>query len=453
MRQIYVKDIINVVEGTLLCGSEECEITDIQTDSRLVKQGDLFVALIGEKEDGHKYLKSAVQQCSACFTMEHDQAEEWMEQSGACVIRVEDTLTAMQRLAAYIKKRYPLPTVGVTGSVGKTTTREMIATALGSGKKVFETIKNYNSQVGVPLTFAKLDDSYEIAVLEMGMSDFGEMERLADMIQPETAVVTCIGVSHIEQLKTKEAIRDEKLQIAKYMTEDDIIYLNGDDPLLYQCKNMMTPKIVWYGINDGCDYRARNIRMEGWDTVFEIITPKETLPVKLKVWGEHNVKNALVAIAVANQYGISCEAAAKALYEFQGQRQRVIKTPYFTMIDDAYNASPDSMKAALSVLRDVPCEGRRIAVLSDMLELGEREAEYHEQVGQMVAESGIDYLIAYGPLSSHIIKKANTPHFYAESIEGIISCLKKEAKPKDVVLFKGSNGMKLSQAVNKFLGE
>lgn len=450
MKQIYVKDIVAVVKGTLLCGSGEAEVTDIQTDSREVKQGDLFVPLIGEHINAHRFLKDVVQKCSACLTMEHENAEAWMVDSKASVIRVEDTLAAMQKLAVFIKERYPLPTVGVTGSVGKTTTREMIATALASEKQVFETIKNYNSQVGVPLTLAKLDDSYEIAVLEMGMSDFGEMERLSDMIQPDVAVLTCIGVSHIEQLKTQEAIRDEKLQITKYMTKDNTIYLNGDDPLLLQCKGKLVPQIIWYGTKEFCDYRAENIRVEEGESVFELITPQERLTVRLKALGEHNVRNAMVAIAVANQYGISSETAAKALYKFQGQRQRVVETPYFTMIDDTYNASPDSMKAALGVLRDEPCKGRRIAVLADMLELGEQAVQYHEEVGQMVANNHVDYLIAYGDLSRHIIEQSHTLHFHAQSIEEIIQCLKREAKPEDVVLLKGSNGMKLSQVVKEF---
>lgn len=449
MEQIYVKDILEVTGGRLLCGSEEVEVEDIVTDSRLLKKGDLFVPLLGEKVNAHIFLEEAVNKCSVAFTMEHEKATTAMLDSGACVIAVLDTLSAMQKVACLIRQRNPLPVIGVTGSVGKTTTREMIYTALACGKRTFQTFKNYNSQVGVPLTMAKLNGGYEVAVLEMGISNPGEMERLATMVRPDTAVVTCIGVAHIEQLKTQENICNEKLKIATYMDKGNNIYLNGDDPILYARKDSVSQHVVWYGTQPFCDYRAEQIRIEQQETVFEFISPKEHFTMRLKAMGEHNVRNALVAIAVAEQYGVAAKEAAKALYTFQGQRQRIVDTPYFTMIDDTYNASPDSMKAALTVLRDMPCKGKRIAVLADMLELGEQEIEFHRQVGDYVRENRIDYLIGYGKLAEHIICKAGIPAYHASSIEEVEKQLQRVARPEDVVLFKGSNGMKLSE-VTKF---
>jgi UDP-N-acetylmuramoyl-tripeptide--D-alanyl-D-alanine ligase len=382
--------------------------------------------------------------------MQHKTAQDSMRASGAAVIAVDDTLSAMQKVAELIRSRYPIPVIGVTGSVGKTTTREMIYTALKSRFKAFQTVRNYNSQVGVPLTLAKLDASYEIAVLEMGMSNYGEMERLAQMIRPDTAVMTCIGVAHIEQLKTQEHICDEKSKIAMYMKASDTIYCNGDDPVLRARHSKLVPNVVWYGMAKDCDYRADNLHMDKGESVFTAHTPKQACEVRLQALGEHNVRNALVAIAVAEQYGIDARDAAKALYTFQGQRQKVIQTPYFTMIDDTYNASPDSMKASLYVLRDMPCKGRRIAVLADMLELGEREVEYHEQVGAYVKEAGVDYLIVYGALAKHIAKTAGIACYQATSAADVAAHLKQYAKPEDCVLLKGSNGMKLSAVVSQF---
>lgn len=449
MEEMYVRNLVEITKGTLLCGREDQRVEDIETDSRKVKEGDLFVPLLGEKQDGHQYLESALHQCSVAFTMEHQQAESYMQQSGKSVIAVPDTLKAMQQVARQIRQWNPLPIIGVTGSVGKTTTREMIYTALACEKRTFQTIKNYNSQVGVPLTMAKLSRKDEVAVLEMGMSQPGEMERLADMIRPNAAVVTCIGVAHIENLKTQERICDEKLKIATYMGEEDVMFLNGDDPILYARRDSIPQPIVWYGTSDFCDYRATHIRMEGAQTVFEMITPTESFEVRLQAMGEHNVRNALVAVAVAERYGVSAKKAAEALYTFQGQRQKIVHTSRFTMIDDTYNASPDSMRAALRVLRDMPCKGKRIAVLADMLELGEDEVEYHRQVGNYVKEYGIDYLIAYGELSANILLAAGIEGFHATSIEEIEKQLEMVAEPEDVVLLKGSNGMKLSE-VTKF---
>lgn len=448
MEQVYVKDLLLATGGTLLCGEENTPVYDIVTDSRTLKKGDLFVPLKGEKVDAHRFLDQAVSSCSAAFTMEP--VEDAWCQKDCALIAVEDTLTAMQQVAAMLRSRYQIPVIGVTGSVGKTTTREMIAKALSSEKKVFETIKNYNSQVGVPLTLAKLDSSYEIAVLEMGMSNFGEMQRLSDMVRPDTAVMTCIGVAHIEQLKTQENIRAEKLKIISHMKKEDVIYLNGDDPLLYACKDQLPCTIVWYGLGSHNDFRAENCRIEGEKNVFELVHEAQRVTVRLQAMGEHNVRNALVALAVSSQYGVALDKAAAALSDFAGQRQRIVKTSRFTMIDDTYNASPDSMRASLKVLSDFPTAGRKIAVLADMLELGPDTEKFHRQVGACVKENGIDYLITYGELARFIAEEAEVDGMHAESLEQVADYLRQEAKPEDVVLLKGSNGMNLKQVVKQF---
>lgn len=450
MEPIYVKDLIEITKGSLLCGAVDDVIVDIATDSRNLKEGDLFVPLIGERVDAHKFLDAAIQDASVAFTMEHDAATDAMLGSGHSVIRVEDTLLAMQKVASYIRHNHPLPIIGVTGSVGKTTTREMIYTALASEKKTFQTYKNYNSQVGVPLTMAKLTDEYELAVLEMGMSNPGEMERLATMIRPNMAVFTCVGVAHIENLKTQENICLEKLKIATYMKDEDILFLNGDDPILRKLSSTVSQQIIWYGTTEDCQYRGKDIHVDCGEQVFTLVCAAGEYEVRLKALGEHNVRNALVAIGVAEQYGVAIQSAIQALYTFQGQRQRVVETAFFTMIDDTYNASPDSMKASLAVLRDMPCNGKRIAVLADMLELGENEVLYHEQVGQYVKEDGIDYLIAYGELSKHMIKTAGCEGVHVDSLEAAETALRNIAKPEDTVLLKGSNGMHLKEIVEHF---
>lgn len=452
MENVNVNAIVSAVNGTLLCGDPDTRIEDISTNSKELNASDLFVPIIGERVDAHRFIEDALNVCAASFTQEHDMASEAMKASGKCVIQVENTLEAMQKLAKWYRDSMLLPIVGVTGSVGKTTTREMIFTALHSEKNVFQTQKNYNSQVGVPLTLAKLSKKDEIAVLEMGMSNPGEMRRLANMIRPDVAVITCIGVAHIEQLKSQENICAEKMKIAAYMNPDNVTFLNGDDPILMKFQDTLPTKVVTYGQNENCQYRATNVRIEDNESVFTMQYPDGAIEVRLQAMGEHNVRNALVALAVADYYGVSVEQAAKALRHFQGQRQKVIKTPYFTMIDDTYNASPDSMKAAIRVLRDMPGEGKKIAVLADMLELGEKTKVYHREVGEEIAASAIDCLIGYGELAKEIEQAATSVKtMHADNLEEVRSLLEQEAAPEDIVLFKGSNGMKLSTVTKSYL--
>ena len=451
MENVNVKAIVEAVNGNLLCGVEDTVITDISINSKELKEKDIFVPLIGERVDAHRFLEDALKKCAAALTQEHDSPTKQMLESGKCVIRVEDTLKAMQQLAKWYRDNMSLPVVGVTGSVGKTTTREMIYTALQAEKKVFQTQKNYNSQVGVPLTLAKLSKQDEIAVLEMGMSNPGEMEKLAAIIRPDVAVITCIGVAHIEQLKTQDNICSEKMKIAAYMSKDNVTFLNGNDAILMANRDKLQTKVVTFGFQDDCDYQAIDRRVEEQESVFTMRYPDGELEVRLQALGEHNIQNALVALAVADYYGVSLELAAKALYTFQGQRQQVIKTSHFTLIDDTYNASPDSMKAALGVLRDMQCEGKRIAVLADMLELGEDTKQYHREVGETVAECNIDCLIGYGELAKEIESAANGVEIiHADSLEDIPVILEKKANQADVILFKGSNGMKLSSITKMY---
>lgn len=453
MNQVKVKDIVRITKGTLIAGEEETAINDLNTNSREVGEHTLFVPLIGEKTDGHNYIENALTVCAATLTMEDKTPKSGETKAW---IKVEDTLTAMQDIAAWYRKKLELPIVGVTGSVGKTTTREMIYKTLCSGKKVFQTPKNYNSQVGVPMTLAQIKEEDEIAVLEMGMSEPGEMERLARMVQPDVAVMTCIGVAHIEQLKTQDNICKEKLNILNYMNEDGVLFYNGDDSILSKwCKDIAVKKVT-FGLSAQCDYRGEQIKVENGMTHFVCCYKGKKLAVRLLALGEHNVRNALVALAVSDHYGLDMEKAANALFEFEGQRQRVIKTDKCTIIDDTYNASPDSMKASLGVLKDMNPKGKRIAVLADMLELGENTVAYHEQVGEYAAEYQVDILYGYGELSRHILKRAKelNPHMeilHFSDLEKLNKAVMELVTKEDVVLLKGSNGMNLKEVAGNLI--
>ncbi|MDO4553798.1 MAG: UDP-N-acetylmuramoyl-tripeptide--D-alanyl-D-alanine ligase [Lachnospiraceae bacterium] len=454
MEQVTIADIVKTTNGTLLCGNPEKGISGFSIDSRQGDKDSLFVPIIGERVDAHRFIESALKINGATLTSEHDAMEDekpW--------IKVEDTIKAMQQIGTAYRNRLNLPVVAVTGSVGKTTTREMIAWALSCDKKVFQTIGNQNSQIGVPLTLSRMTKEDEAAVLEIGMSERGQIETLTKMIRPNIAVVTVIGVSHIMQLKSQENICLEKMDIVKGLPEDGKVFLNGDDPFLAEYAGRLPFDTYFYGLGENCNYRADHVRQEEEGMAFDFVANGEMIcPVRLGVLGDHNVKNALAALGICHQMGVSVKKAAKALESFQGQRQRIVDLGDVTLIEDAYNASPDSMKAAIKVLSGM--DGKKTAVLADMLELGEKEKEYHRQVGNFLFEMGIDSLLCTGELAKEYIAGAKeaeakvnkdgilyTRHF--ENNKELADYLKGNLEPGMKILIKGSNGMNLKEVMEE----
>lgn len=459
MENITIKDIVEACSGQLLCGDENKVIKEFSIDSRSGSEDSIFVPIIGERVDAHKFIDGALKINGATFTSEHDEPLEGFENKPW--IKVADTVEAMQKVGTFYRNRMNLPVVAVTGSVGKTTTREMISTVLASQKKVFQTIGNQNSQIGVPLTLSHLTREDEIAVLEIGMSERGQIEKLTNMIRPNVAVVTMIGVSHIAQLKTQENICLEKMDIVKGLPEDGMVFLNGDDKFLAPYRGKLSHKTFFYGMDKACDYRAENVHVKDGQTIFHFFYKEgkvvKDMEVVLGTMGEHNVRNALVALGVAHQMGLDMKVAAKALVTFHGQRQQMHTLKSCTLIDDTYNASPDSMKASVSVLSSMEgVKGRRIAALADMLELGEKEREYHYEVGKFIAGTQVDEVAAYGELSEEILKGVEdnnerivVKHF--ESRDALKDYLFTYVHPDDVLLLKASNGMKLKEIAEAFL--
>lgn len=452
MENITVKDIVEMTGGILMCGDENTPVTDICINSKEIKEGDLFVPIIGERVDAHRFIESALEIGAATLTSQHN---------GVVVaekpyIRVDDTVDALQRIGAAIRNRYDLPIVAVTGSVGKTTTREMITHALASAKKTFHTAKNFNSQIGVPITLSKMSSDDEIAVLELGISEEGQMDILSELVRPDMAVVTTIGVAHIEFMKTQENIRKQKLSVVHFMKDGGTLFLNGDDALLKDAVNAenLTCRTLFYGTEDWCDYYAKDIVYHDCYTTFTCVHGAEEVSVELNSLGKHNVGNCVVALAVANENGIPMSVAAKEFSSFEGQRQQIIRIENkFTMIDDTYNASPDSMKASINVLCDMPCEGKRVAVLGDMFELGDNEIRYHKEIGEFLLDKTLDEVVVLGELAQNIkqVIEANETNIkvytFTDNEEAAIY-LMATMKPEDIVLIKASNGMNLKEIVN-----
>ena len=489
-----VIDIVNAVGGTLLCGEEEDYITSVSINSKEIEKGALFVPLIGERVDAHTFIGMAVRAGARAVFTSRDMAKE-EPAYGASYIRVADTLGALQKLGmvyreAYMgtNERYPkIPVIGITGSVGKTTTKEMIAAALEPKMPVLKTAGNMNSQVGLPVMMTRLEKYHQGAVIEMGMSEEGEMSRLAEIAKPELAVMTNIGISHIAQLGSRENIRKEKANIINAFPEGGILYLNGDDELLMELikyqkdlkegtageiplslatqEKLKSSVILTFGTKEGLDYRAEDIRTDGENTSFTYIGPNETAEITLSVLGKHNVGNALAALAVAEHFGIPAAEAGAGLKEYRpiAMRGQIHEKNGIKIVDDTYNASPDSMKSGIKVLLSMSGVHRRIAVLADARELGAESGNAHYGVGVYIArersgDNRIDEVITIGGEAAAIAKGVNDnnttimTHSF-DTTKDALEYLRKTAREGDAVLVKGSRGMHTDEIVRGFLND
>ncbi len=451
MRNMTAGSIAEASGGILLQGSPKTPVEHISLNSNIMKGNDLFVPLIGEKVDAHRFLLQAEENgASAVFTSEHDEAPRGAK---AAWIRVEDTKKALQALGTYCRSRLALPVIGITGSVGKTTTREMVAAALSAQRQVFKTPGNYNSQVGVPVTMWEMGrEDYDIAVVELGMSEPGEMTVIAKIAGPDMAVITNIGVTHIGQLGSQENIYREKMSIQDGLKPGGTLILNGDDPWLAKSKAKEGCRAVFYGTGKSHDYRAEDIRVTDGYPSFTAVCRGERIPVALKVMGAHQVGNALAALAAADLNGVSLEKAARALETYEGYRgrQQLSERGGILFIDDTYNASPASMKGAVDILSSLEKRRRRVAVLADMKELGEEEGRYHREVGEYLGDRRVDVLLTLGELAREIERGAMGRNPSLEAVhfqekEELKAYLLERLTEGDAVLFKGSNSMKLGE--------
>ena len=420
-------------------------------DSRKVEPGQLFIALVGER-DGHDYIPKALEKGAAAVLCSRECGD-------VPAIVVEDTRLALGRIAREERKRLGMKVVGVTGSVGKSTTKEMIATVLSGTYKVEKTPVNHNNDLGMPMAILAMPEDTEVAVLEMGMNHFREIAYLADIAKPDVAVIVNIGTVHIEYLGSREGILQAKLEILEGAKEDASVIFNGDDGMLWGYRTQADRHITYFGEeNDQAAVRAVDVDEKENLLRFRAVIGQESAPVELLLDGRHYVSDALAAIAVGNALGVSLEKAAEGLANFQNMagRQEIFEVNGYTVIKDCYNASPESMKAALMVLGRR--QGRRIAVLGDMLELGDCTQEEHERIGCIAAEKA-DMIFAFGPNAGCVMNGAVSGGMTAHQVstygdrEKIVAALKGTVKPGDVLLFKGSHGMRLDLILDEMLKE
>ena len=434
-------------------------ILDVAIDSRKVKSGDVFLALAGENFDGHDYVESAIKSGAIAAIVEGDVKRF----PNLPIIAVEDCRDALRSMARLYREQFNAAVIAITGSVGKTSTKDMIASVFGTHYNTLKTMGNFNNEVGLPLTVFRMTNEHDVVVLEMGMNNFYEISRLSNIGKPDVAVITNIGVSHIENLGSQENILKAKLEILDGLASDGLVVLNGDDKRLYALAGTLDFETLYYGIdNPNCDILARDIRSSGQGSEFTVSFNGEEYKIATTVPGEHHIYNALAATLIGIRYNIPMEKIIQGIAEFSpgAMRQNVIKAENYTLIEDCYNASPDSMKAGLEVLTSLAkdCKDgtpRTVGVLGDMLELGEFSEREHTNVGKLVCDSGIDVLITVGAEAKHIAVGAKSLGFGGEvhSFEDNVA-LKEQIsdiiKPGDFILFKGSRGMKLEE-VSQFV--
>lgn len=425
----------------------QATLADVCTDTRKIQPGSLFVCLRGERFDGHSFASQAAQLGAAALLVDHPVDADVPQ------LVVTDTGKALLQLAGWYRRRFQLPVVGLTGSVGKTTTKEFIALVLGAKYNTLKTQGNLNNEIGVPQMLFRLEDSHTAAVIEMGMNHFGEISRLTRAVAPTVGLITNIGVSHIENLGSRAGILQAKLEILEGMAPDAPLIVNIDNDMLRTVKLGDRPLLTFAIDDQSADFTATDIAEQGSTTTFTVHHSTFTQPVTIPTVGIHNVYNALAAMAVGYVTGVNPAAAALALANYvpAGMRQNLVQVGGVQVIEDCYNASPDSMRAALQTLGKLPVH-RRYAVLGAMLELGDYAKEAHTQVGKMAAENGIDGVLAYGADAAYIVEAAKQAGLenarLFDTKEALAQSLAQQVQPGDGVLFKGSRGMHLEDVMH-----
>ena len=443
-----VKDILKITNGKLICGDENIEVNYFSRDTREIKEGDTYIALKGEKFDGNDFCKDAINNgAKVCIVSKNIDPIK-----GATIIKVEDTLKALQDIARFKRMQYDIPVVAVTGSVGKTSTKDLIASVVSEEYKTLKTKGNYNNEIGLPLTVLSLKDE-EAMVVEMGMNHFGEIGKLTNIAKPTIAVITNIGTAHIGNLGSRENILKAKLEILEGLQGNTVI-INNDNDLLHKwaLENKDKYNIITYGIINESDYIAQNIKSYENKSEFIVCSKTEinNKNICVPVGGEHFILNSLSAIAVGEYLKVPTEKITQGIanLELTKKRMEILKSKSgATVINDTYNANYDSMKAAITYLKEIENK-RKIAVLGDMLELGDYSKELHEKVGKEV-DSNIDILITIGKEAKYIAKEAKAKQIIeCDNLEEAIEKIKKIETKDDAILFKASNGMKLFEIAN-----
>lgn len=453
--KISVGKIADFIGGKLIGNDNFIDM--ITTDSREAEDGAMFVGIKGERVDGNDFAESFLQNGGSCAVVE----KQLTVPAGKSAIYVDDTKKAIREIAEFYRSTLNIDVVAVTGSVGKTSTKDMLNSVISKGFPAFATKGNFNNEIGVPLTIFQLDSSYSKAIIEMGMSNLGEISRLTKIAKPQVAVITNIGTSHIGNLGSQENILKAKLEVLECLDDNGIVVLNGDDKFLWSAKDSIDHKTIYYGIeNKGADYVAYDVMCDDKGSTFKVCVDHKEYVFFIPVVGKHHIYNAMAAIICGLHFGMDMEKIADGVKGFapSGMRQKEILVGDVKLIEDCYNASTDSMQSSLNVLKSLSKNHRSIAVLGDMLEQGVFAESNHRMVGKYVAEIKPDALLCIGKDAKYIADEAKkyglTEVFEFDTNEQASAFICKHIKDGDVVLFKASRGMKLeevSSSLQEFL--
>lgn len=459
MKNLTLGNIAEACSGKLYCrGIEEektvgCEVAGVVLDSRQVEQAYLFIAAKGERVDGHSFIPQVLEKGAAgvvCETVPED--------LNGCFIQVQDSFQALKDIARFYREQLDVTVVGITGSVGKTSTKEFIASTLAVKYKVLKTAGNFNNEVGLPLTILKIREQHQAAVVEMGISDFGEMHRLSEIAKPDVCVLTNIGQCHLENLKSRQGILKAKTEIFDFMKEDGIVCINGDDDLLETIEEVRGRKPMTFGLKESNRVYADAVENKGlFGSSARVYMDDAEFTVEIPLPGEHMVYNALAAACVGSVLGLTTSEIAQGIGQVQpvGGRSHLIRLEDKAVIDDCYNANPVSMCAALDLLATALT--RKVAVMGDMFELGEKEKELHGQVGSYAVEKDTDVIICIGELSKHMyeaacqkaeekgISKENI--YYFSGKQEFLDERQNILQKGDTILVKASHGMAFEEIV------
>lgn len=470
MKNMTLNQIAAACNGQLIAADAftDKEIAGVVLDSRQVEKDFLFIATVGERVDGHNFIPDVFEKGALAVV-----CERAPEQAPGPYILVENSLLALKKIAKWYRSQLNIPVIGITGSVGKTSTKEFISSVLAVKYQVLKTEGNYNNEIGMPLTLLKIREHHQVAVLEMGISDFGEMHRLSEIAKPDICVLTNIGQCHLENLKSREGILKAKTEIFDFMSEDGFVCINGDDDMLATIREVKGHKPITFGMGPENQVKARAIKTKGLFGSTCVIERRLDLPgtlpattdcftAEVPLPGEHMILNALAATAVGTILGLTKEEIAQgiSLVKPVGGRSNILRHPKYTIIDDCYNANPVSMKAALDLL--MQADSNKVAILGDMFELGTTEKELHREIGIYAASIGVNTMLCVGTLSqamyegaietldnNHKDDKTSTAQsvLYYETRDKLIDALPSVLKDGDTILVKASHGMGFDQVV------
>lgn len=464
MPSFTLEEIKKITEGKVLKGDMKHCFKDISIDSRKIERGDLFIAIKGDNFDGHDFVCEALNRGADGAII--SKRELWDgealsdKKSGLmpCIILVKDTLDALQKISEYHRDKVSITFIGITGSNGKTTSKEMIASVLGTRLSVLKNEGNYNNHIGVPLTLLRLKPSHDIGVVEMGMSGLGEIRRLCEIAKPSIGVLTNISGVHLEFLGSVERVKEAKGELVDFIDQKGTVILNADDPNVMDLKKRVKGRVLTYGIGSDADMKAKNIRDLGVDGVaFLLIVEDREIEVSLPLIGRYNISNALAAAAVGAVCNIGIEDIKRGLESFRGipMRMELCSLDDIKIINDSYNANPSSMERAVETLSHLNKKGRSFMVVGDMLELGDSAEDAHRKIGKLIAGKSIDFLIAVGEMAAFIGEEAlknkmrEKNVFLCKTVDEAVERIDKELKSGDIVLVKGSRSTRMDRVIEK----